>query len=559
MKKKLTTFTSLCLFAGLYLGTGMLFVRGDVSASQRSGSQQSTTATHPSATAKYQLTAWGELGMHCIDGKDYSIFGVLPPFNTMRAQLLLLSNPPVQVTTGVTITYEAVADLKGSINTISSTKTNFWDYVQSLFLQGPPPDVGLTGNYVQSTTPRPFVYDPALGYWEAIGIPTVPYDDVGAWKPYPMAKIVARDTAGNVLATANIVIPVSDELNCAICHASNSDPFAKPNAGWVNNPDPAKDTKLNILRKHDDRFDISGYLSQLAQMGYYYQSTLESTADGGTPILCAVCHSSNALGTAGLPGINPLTQDMHALHGPQIYLKTGKKLDDAKTDNGSCYLCHPGIVTKCKRGAMSTVFCFNCHGNPSFVGQPGRTGWLTEPACQMCHQNGVRYTNAFDSPGHWRDSTDQTFATNPNVPEQGFDLYRFSMGHGKMYCSSCHGSQHAEFPSKQANDNVYSISLQGYKGQIRECTVCHSTIPLTKSSGPHGLHTVGQRWVKAHGNYSEGHQKNCQYCHGTDYRGTALSKLLTNKTFNAGEYGIKKFAKGHMMNCYDCHNGPNPG
>jgi hypothetical protein len=463
------------------------------------------------------------------------------------------------VTTGVTITYEAVADPSGSINTISSTKTNFWDYVQDLFLQGPPPDVGLTGNYVQSYTPRPFVYNATLGYWEVTGIPTVPYDDTGATKPYPMAKIVARDTNGALLASVKIVIPVSDELSCYLCHASNSDPYAKPNAGWVNNPDPTKDTKLNILRKHDDRFDISGYLSQLAQSGYYYQSTLEATANSGTSILCAVCHSSNALGTSGLPGINPLTQDMHTLHGPQIYLKTGKTLDEAKKDSQSCYLCHPGLVTKCKRGAMNRIACLSCHGNPSFVGQANRTGWLTEPSCQMCHQNGVRYTSTFDSPGHWRDSSDPTFATNPDVPMKGFDLYRFSRGHGKMYCSTCHGSQHAEFPTTQANDNVYSKSLQGYKGQIRECSVCHSTVPLSKVSGPHGIHTVGQHWVNAHGKYAEGHQKDCQYCHGTDYRGTALVKLLVNKKFNAGDYGIKKFAKGHMMNCYDCHNGPNPG
>jgi hypothetical protein len=177
----------------------------------------------------------------------------------------------------------------------------------------------------------------------------------------------------------------------------------------------------------------------------------------------------------------------------------------------------------------------------------------------MCHENGVRYTKAFDSPGHWRVATDQTFATNPDVPAKGFDLYRFSMGHGKMYCSSCHGSQHAEFPTTQRNDNLYSIALQGYKGQIRECTVCHNPVPVSKTGGPHGVHSVGQKWVNVHGNFAQGHQADCKYCHGADYRGNALSKLLTNKTFNAGDYGIKHFTKGHLMNCYDCHNGPNPG
>lgn len=48
------------------------------------------------------------------------------------------------------------------------------------------------------------------------------------------------------------------------CHASNSDPYAKPAAGWENNSNPAVDVKLNILRKHDDRWTItSQMLSQL--------------------------------------------------------------------------------------------------------------------------------------------------------------------------------------------------------------------------------------------------------------------------------------------------------
>ncbi len=546
MKKRIAILAAVFLSVSLSLGAG------------HQGSLQGAPANVPAA-AKYKLTAWGELGMHCMDGKDYSIFAVLPPFNTIHAQLMTFTEPPVVVSSGVTITYEATADPSGSINTISSTKTNFWSYVQQLLLQSPPPDVGITGNYVQSLTPRPLSFNSTLGYWEVTGVPTVPYDDNMKLAPYSMAKIVARDLKGNVLATAKIVVPVSDELSCFICHASNSDKYAKPNAGWVNNSDKSKDTKLNILRKHDDRFDITGYLNQLAQKGYTYQNTLEATANAGTPVLCDACHASTALGEGGLPGINPLTQDTHTLHGPQIYLKTGQTLDQAKTDPNSCYLCHPGLLTKCKRGAMRLRQCMDCHGNVSFVGTAGRPGWLSEPSCQMCHESGVRHTNAFDSPGHWRNSTDTTFATNPDVPAKGFDLYRFSMGHGKLYCSSCHGSQHAEFPTSQRNDNLYSIALQGYKGQIRECTVCHKTIPVTQTSGPHGLHTVGQKWVNVHGNFAEGHQKECQYCHGTDYRGTALTKLLTNKTFNAGEYGIKHFPLGHAMNCYDCHNGPNPG
>ena len=52
------------------------------------------------------------------------------------------------------MTYQAMADATGSINTISSTKTNFWTYARSLFLAKLKPDVGLAGYRVQSLTPR---------------------------------------------------------------------------------------------------------------------------------------------------------------------------------------------------------------------------------------------------------------------------------------------------------------------------------------------------------------------------------------------------------------------
>jgi hypothetical protein len=58
-----------------------------------------------------------------------------------------------------------------------------------------------------------------------------------------------------VLASTDIVPPISDEMTCKTCHAtSTGTPAALPAGGGVNNLDPAKDVKLNILRKHDQRF-----------------------------------------------------------------------------------------------------------------------------------------------------------------------------------------------------------------------------------------------------------------------------------------------------------------
>lgn len=514
----------------------------------------------PLQSSAYIVTAWSELGMHCVDGKDYSIFGVLPPYNTIHAQVIKRSDPPVATTTGITVTYEAIADTAGSSNTSSSSKTNFWSYVNALFLATVTPDTGLTGSKVQSATPQPMTYNNSSDAWEAVGIPTVPYDDAGNSNPYPMVKIVARDASGNILATTTAVLAVSDEMTCSACHASGSNPTAQPAAGWEHDSDPAKDTKLNILKKHDDRWVISGYLNTLQSHGYSYQSTLYQTAKAGTPILCAACHSTNALGAAGVPGINPLTMDMHSLHGPIINPSTGTSLDHATTPFASCYLCHPGQRTKCQRGAMNKVACYDCHGNLSTVGAAARQGWLDLPACQMCHGGGARYPTTLDSQGNWRLTGDTTFATNPNKPTTGKNLYRSSVGHGGLYCSACHGSQHAEYPTLQPNDNLYSTNLQAHTGKIVECSVCHTTVPVTQTGGPHGMHNIDQSWVNQHHAYAEdGGYTQCAYCHGANYTGTALSVITAARTFSVEDSGSKAYAAGQQVSCYDCHNGPNGG
>ena len=511
------------------------------------------------AASSYVLLAWSELGMHCIDGKDYSTFSVLPPYNIVHSQLVQKGEPPVLVTSGATIVYQSTPDTNKSVNSKSSTKTNFWTYVQALFHANPKPDVGLAGYAVQGKKASSMSYNATLGYWEAVGVPTVGYDDKGNFNPYPMAKLTAK-VAGKKVANTSIVLSVSDELSCGTCHASGSDPAAEPASGWVNNSDPTKDMKFNILKKHDDRWNITQYLGQLQAAGYNYQSSLYQTAVSGMPVLCAACHSDNALGAPGLAGIGAEASDMHTLHGSQILQSNGQTLDQNSLtdDNKSCYLCHPGPVTQCKRGAMNKTLCSSCHGTLTYAGNPARNPWIIEPSCQLCHQNSQRYTTAFDN-GQWRAVTDQTFATNQNVPVAGADLYRFSSGHGAVFCSACHGSPHAEFPTLQANDSVYPQKLQGYVAKITECSVCHSNVPVTPNQGPHGIHTIGQSWVNGHEDYAQKNLAACAYCHGSDYKGTPLSVAKISRTFNTDDGGKKTFPAGHQFNCYDCHNGPHGG
>jgi hypothetical protein len=353
---------------------------------------------------------------------------------------------------------------------------------------------------------------------------------------------------------------VSDELNCNVCHTSASNPAAEPAAGWVNDPDPAKDVKLNILRLHDEKNDITPYLSTLASNGYTYQASLFQTATSGTPILCAVCHGSNAFSAPGLSGIPPLTQAMHTFHGPVINPDSGTTLDNATSPFASCYLCHPGVNTKCQRGAMRGVACMNCHGNLTAVGSSTRRGWLDLPSCQNCHTDGERYSTAFDGTGVWRTTSDTRFATNPNTPVTNAHLFRLSKGHGNLGCPACHGSPHAEYPTAQANDNVYPLTIQGYGGELRECVICHtSSATVSSKGGPHGIHTLGQTWVNQHPSVADnGGYTSCAPCHGADYRGSPLSATNVARSFKAEE-STKNFPAGYMIGCYDCHNGPTGG
>ena len=517
---------------------------------------QVAAATGPT----YTVVAESELGMHCIDGKDYSIFSVLPPYNTIHAQVIRKGEPPVRITTGVKVNYVAMTDLGGSINTTSIAKTNFWVFVKKLFLASPAPDTGLKGNKTQSLTPQPLTFDSKLGYWTAEGIPTVPYDDLNKRNPYPMGKVVVKDLSGNTLATTTVVFAVSDEMNCALCHKSGSDQDAMPKSGWENNPNVAKDVKLNILKLHDDHVDATPYLAQLKTYGYTYQSSLYATAKGGTPILCATCHSSNALGTPGVTGVRALTSDMHSKHGPVLNPSNGISLDNATSPSTSCYLCHPGAITKCQRGAMNKIACFDCHGNPTHVGDPARVGWLDVPACQMCHAQRQRYTTTFSSPGVWRTTADRRFATNLNVPIPGKQLFRYSKGHGAIYCTACHGAPHAEYPTLRANDNLYSTLLQGHSGKLTECNICHTNVPVSANGGPHGIHTIGQKWVGNHGDIVNlNGSSSCTYCHGASYKGTFLSATSTNRTFTIENGQTASFAAKAKVGCYDCHNGPNGG
>ena len=525
----------------------------------------------PAPSGPPRVIAWNDLGMHCID-PDFSIFSILPPYNTINSQLMIGG----QLVTAVgpySVTYEAVADANGSINSTSVGKTNFWQYAQALYGAVLAPDVGLTGNAMPglANVPQPMHFDGNRDWFQGEGIPITPIDDAHVKNPYPLMRIVVRNTSGAVVASTVTVAPNSAELECSRCHASGASPDARPEGGWVFDPEPVRDDHFNILKLHDRHLGEAAYDGALLASGYG-SAGLFAGAVAGTPVLCAACHGTNALPGTGLAGVAPMTEAMHGLHA-NVRDETGTPLDDNPTRT-SCYLCHPGTVTQCLRGAMGkaigpdgdfSMHCQSCHGAMADVGEVGRVGWFDQPTCDNCHtgtatlNNGaIRFTDVYDINGNEHVAVSDVFATDADTPIPGFSLYRFSTGHGELQCSACHGSPHAIQPTNFANDNLQFEQLQGHAGTLSECSVCHTGLEDDQLlGGPHSMHPATAAWANGkHGDFADNDLQSCRACHGTNDRGTVLSLAQDHRSYT-NQFGTQVYARGNVVGCYDCHNGPN--
>ncbi len=522
------------------------------------------------------LFAWNDLGMHCADS-DFSIFTLLPPFNDLNAQLVV-NGQLVNATNNsrYSLTYASTPDPTGSINTYSHGKSNFWDYDLPLFGADLTPDFGLTGFPTPSLTPARLAWSPDFNWYEATGIPITPNDDNLKTNYFPMIRVTAIDSNGKPIADTDTVLPISSEINCATCHAGTTGSnAAKPAAGWVNlTPGSEQDWRLNILRLHDEKNAGANYANLLTEKGY--GDSLESSAyNNGKPILCDSCHNSNALavwGINGTAGVSNMTAAMHNRHANVTLPGTTQTLDKIGTRD-ACYNCHPGQKTQCLRGAMGNpvnankqhiMECQSCHGSMATVGNKAREGWFDMPTCQSCHHDGKRETAAINTDGTFKTWNDTRFASNPDTPSAGSNLYRYSTGHGKLQCEACHNSTHAEFTDQpstngnQVNDNLQAINAQGYAAAIRECTVCHTTMPTSANGGPHGMHNLGESWVTSHHDaFNTTPKSSCNYCHGTTSSGSPLAVIKVQKTFRIGDRGTKTFAVNERVTCWSCHNGPN--
>jgi hypothetical protein len=359
----------------------------------------------------YVVIGWNDLGMHCINPRFKEII-LLPPYNNLMAIVIRKGEEPHLVTSGITLTYSL------DQNTTVVGKTDFWQYAPQIF--GPLPlGVGLTGNGLSGR--MKVVGD----HFEATGVPVLPFNDNMTWNPYQHATI---KLSGNAKGQTAFVVPISDEMNCQKCHATGG--VAAPG---INTPT----LEGNILTLHDQRQGTNLMASR--------------------PVLCAGCHSDNALGKAGVRGVPSLSLAMHSKHA-------------SLGAQPKCYDCHPGAKTQCNRSAATgmgptgtTPNCEKCHGTLTKVAadlKAGRQPWLQEPTCAQCH--GAKYST-------------------------GTTLFRKAKGHGGVYCIACHNSPHAWYPSKRTDDNTQPLALQGNNHAIgyKACFVCH-TDRRTGTMPPHG-------------------------------------------------------------------------
>jgi hypothetical protein len=545
------------------------------------------TSNPTPVSGNYTLLAWNDLGMHCMDGVDFSVFSILPPYNTLHAQLKNKSG--ALVTSGVRMTYEAVRnDIgvnnvgTGRLNSYSTKlgtdkpKTNFWDNSGKLFGLNPVPEIGLNldglatgnpeaGNPSPSLTPAPMAYNADYKWYEAEGIPVTPFADEndanGYIKDfYPTVRVVAKDTLGNVLATTTTVLPVSDEMTCKGCHASTTSPnpaqiAAKPSTGWVNDVNTEKDWKRNILKLHDERkLALPIYqqaLSLLNSQNSGYQTTgLLPTADSGQPVLCVACHASNAYfdkrnkksvmnglvdNTGKGLAIRPFTQVLHDKHANVIDPDTTQALNKS-SNRTACYTCHPGSKTQCLRGVMgkattangdSLMSCQSCHGNMNAVGHSTRQGWIDEPTCESCHNSGATNRRAISGVGN-------TTNGKPIIPVD------------RTFATN------ADMPAIQGlHPNLYRFST-GHGGL--QCEACHGS---THAEYPslHADDNVQSIAVQGHA----GTVAECTACHNPVPNTTNSGPHGMHTTGNAWVSAHQEANKNGSPNCTYCHGTTSAG
>lgn len=463
------------------------------------------TATFSTAATAdtYQVIANNDLGMHCAC-PTFAGFLLLPPYNTIRAQVIHVGGPDVlNPSNGITVSY-SFAEENDTILQNDPYFSQWIKYSPKIF-PGFQPVVngqvkGLTGNGITGS----MSWDSTANAFVASGIPAYPVttgttkdimtDPLGGPNrdPFLTAQITAK-LNGQTVATTTTVVPVAFG-GCCSCHLK----LAQAN-GYAGTPAGSFAFMGKLHSQNGSKIDFS---------------YIDPDGDGvGGPIRCSWCHWDPAMGESAapglpnvwpnykiLPGANFTSADvkvskysfsdvLHRFHSQDQIVLTQY---DANIAN-NCYDCHPGNNVNCYRGAhkgKTAIWCSDCHGN---LNQRVATNQLAQPWQQStlpsCYSPSAGITSAFNC------HNSSTYATGKTWSAL-FGKFINAGGHegGQLLCQTCHGEPHALNPSTQGLDNVQNANLQGFgtfpSGKDKTyalgvCNVCHSGLSNTWQVPPH--------------------------------------------------------------------------
>lgn len=414
----------------------------------------------------YTLLAWNDLGMHCIS--DCSPwFIILPPANTLEAQLIKRGAAPQIIKSGVKMTYEVEPQ-----HANPSKFVKFWDYAEVILGAKLERNVGIKGKGMNGE----MEFNADMNSYQAHAIPVVPYREDGKYNPYPLFTIKAFDEkSGDLLAQTAVTAPTSTEMGCRNCHGGE---WRVEGVSGV-----ADETAINILKAHDKNTG----------------TTLYKDAMNGKPQMCASCHPDAATGMPGKEGLMSLSASLHSWHANYMHFENEK----------SCVSCHPSSEsgnTRCSRGVHNSMglVCTDCHGqiqehamallksqdnqkhanwmikNLTSVHEPDiskinpRKAWLNEPECTNCHVDYKEPAPNYPNFNKWQ-------------PYE--ELFRIRTDMAGMRCIACHHSPHAVYPTANPygkhRDNLQPMQYAGNPypiGSESTCATCH------KQMMPYSLH-----------------------------------------------------------------------
>jgi hypothetical protein len=462
--------------ASLYFGT-LVFSLGT-----------STALANTADPGTYYIFANNDLGIHCACPAD-ELMTMLPPWNTVRAQVLRVDGKTKEVVTDpAKITVEYVVPF--AQNNLDDPR--YQAYLDNINKTYPTAEgfaaVSRSNPVSIAGTPLsggPFHPKPEHNMWVAEGIPVFPPVADQSWEgtfvdafgterqAFPAIIVRVKDTGtGQILAERTDVTTPVAFANCCTCHRE----IYKDNHGFYGQP-------MDVFRE-----------TMIVAHDLKHGTDLDTLVSRGQVIRCSRCHSDPAVGgaTPGYPvSLYPEAQGLNLPMPPatltlSYVIHQGHNL---KSDfhvrwqnlgfSEACEACHPGQdtvgclrgvhVTNLEDGTTMNMTCTECHGNLDARNATGQLqdpwSYRTLPRCSNCHANrgGIEWTTEqIDAYGH----------------QQFGGAFLNSRGHknDQLLCTSCHGAPHALAPSNLfIEQGFYSDFNNGVNRAIGRCGVCHSS------------------------------------------------------------------------------------